>query len=61
MGNQYLTDKQLAARFGVGRATIWRWAKETDFPAPIKLGLAVTRWRLVDVEAWEDAKGGAAA
>jgi predicted DNA-binding transcriptional regulator AlpA len=27
---KYLTDRQLATRYGVGRATIWRWAWESD-------------------------------
>ena len=49
----YLTDKQVAARFGVSRITIWRWASDLDFPAPVKLSPGATRWRLADVEAWE--------
>lgn len=53
MVNQYLTDKQLAARYGVCRLTIWRWVKEKNFPSPVKLGAAVTRWRLIDIDAWE--------
>jgi len=51
----YLTDKQLAARFGVSRATPWRWIGR-GFPAPVKLSPGVTRWRLIDVEAWERAR-----
>lgn len=49
----YLTDAALAARFGVSRATPWRWAKEGNFPQPVKLSPGCTRWRLSDVEAWE--------
>ncbi len=51
--NSYLTDKTLAARYNVGDATIWRWARETDFPNPIKLSAGCTRWKLSDIEAWE--------
>ncbi|WP_342070155.1 helix-turn-helix transcriptional regulator [Yoonia algicola] len=34
----YLSDKQVAARYAVDRAAIWRWCKvEPDFPGPVKL------------------------
>lgn len=49
----YLTAKQLAARLSVSLPTIWRWARETDFPKPIKLSANCTRWKLQDIEAWE--------
>lgn len=49
---QYLSDRSLAARFGVCRTTIWRWSRESDFPKPVKLGGA-TRWSLAKIEAWE--------
>jgi prophage regulatory protein len=58
MVNQYLTDKQLAARFSVGRTTIWRWVREKNFPSPVRLGEAVTRWKLIDVELWEKMRRG---
>lgn len=57
----YLTDKQLAQRFSVGRATIWRWLKERAFPEPVRLSPNCTRWRVSDVEAWEKRVGGNAA
>jgi len=49
----YLTDKQLAARYGVARATPWRWVEAGTFPQPVRLSPACTRWRLSDVEKWE--------
>lgn len=49
----YLSDKQLALRYGVSRPTIWRWVKEGDLPSPIKLGPGSTRWKLSEVEDWE--------
>jgi len=49
----YLTDAQLAARYGVGRATPWRWVSKGEFPQPVRLSPACTRWRLSDVEKWE--------
>jgi len=49
----YWTDKEIAARLGVARASIWRWVSEGRFPKPIKLTSGCTRWRREDVEAWE--------
>lgn len=52
----YLTDKQVAKRYNVGRATAWRWVQEGDFPKPIKLSSGCTRWKLTDLEKWETDK-----
>lgn len=49
----YLTDRQAGDRYSVHRNTIHRWARETSFPNPIKLGENCTRWRLADLAAWE--------
>lgn len=50
----YVSDKQLATRFGVSRPTVWRWVKsDPDFPKPVKLSPQCTRWRADQVEAWE--------
>ena len=52
----YLTDRQVAKRFGVSRASIWRWMKEEGFPTPLRLTAGCTRWRLEDVEKWESSR-----
>lgn len=50
----YLSDRDLAARWNVSRATPWDWAKnKPDFPKPIKLSERCTRWKLAEIEAWE--------
>jgi len=54
MMDTYLSDVQLAARLGVGRVTPWRWVQRGEFPRPVKLSRGCTRWRLSDIEAWED-------
>lgn len=36
----------------VSKATIWRWVKSGDFPAPIKLAESTTAWKLSDVLDW---------
>lgn len=55
----YMSDKELAARFGVTRCAIWKWVREDHFPAPVKLATRCTRWRLDQVEAWEAARAAA--
>ncbi len=54
----YVDDKTIAKRFGVSRATVWRWARTSNFPAPVSLSPGCTRWRLSDVEAWEATRSG---
>ncbi|MDO6588295.1 AlpA family phage regulatory protein [Salipiger sp. 1_MG-2023] len=62
MPTTYLSDLQIAARYGVHRSTPWRWLKTDDiFPAPVSLSPGCTRWKLDDLEAWEAAKRGTAA
>ena len=57
----YISDRDLAARYGVHHLTPRRWLK-TDpiFPKPLRLTPGCTRWRLSDIEAWEAAKGATA-
>ncbi|BCO30640.1 hypothetical protein TspCOW1_07430 [Thiohalobacter sp. COW1] len=50
---RYITDRQIADRLAVSRATIWRWSQAGKFPKPVKLAPGTTRWRLSDVERWE--------
>ena len=51
---EFLTDLQVAQRYGISRATVWRWAsKKTDFPAPISLSAGTTRWNLAALIAFE--------
>lgn len=58
----YVSDAQLAQRFGTSRQTVWGWARtDATFPRPIKLSPGCTRWKLAEIEAWEAAKAGEAA
>jgi prophage regulatory protein len=53
----YLSDSQVAKRYGVSRQTVWRWANsDNTLPKPIKLSPGCTRWNLRDLENWEAAK-----
>lgn len=56
----FLSDRQIAERFGIARQTIWRWAQAGNFPQPVKLGPCVTRWKAADVDAWLADREGAA-
>jgi predicted DNA-binding transcriptional regulator AlpA len=56
---QYLSVRELSARFNVGVATIWRWAAAGGvFPKPVQLSAGTTRWRLSEVQAFEEQLGG---
>ena len=39
-----LKDTELAAIYGVSRATIWRWAKAGTIPEPKKISANTSRW-----------------
>lgn len=59
--SKYLTDVQVGERFGVGRATVWRWTRDQTFPKPVKLSAGATRWRIADIVAFEAAREAASA
>jgi prophage regulatory protein len=47
--NIYFTVEEVAERYRVSTATIWRWKREGDFPLAVKVGPGCTRWRLKDI------------
>jgi prophage regulatory protein len=49
----FLTVKQVIARTGLSRSTIWRLVRKGDLPSPIKIGRSV-RWRESDLDKWEE-------
>ncbi len=46
---RYLRDLDLAARYGVSRTTIWRWARSGLLPAPHAIGPSTTRWDAAEI------------
>lgn len=66
MGNEvkaFFTVKELAERYGVSPASIWRWVNDPatgGFPKPVSLSPGTTRWRRSDIEAWEASRAVAA-
>jgi len=55
-GHIYLKDTELAKRYDIARQSVWRWSQKGDFPAPVKLSPGCSRWRLSDVEKWEQSR-----
>ena len=54
---RFLSDKQVADRYGVTRTSIWRWLKTLeDFPPPVKLSEGCARWTLLSLISWEHAR-----
>lgn len=53
---QFITDRDVAARYGIGRATVWRWISVGDFPPPLKLSPKCARWTLSMLEQWEQSR-----
>jgi len=49
----FLRQSQVLAMVPISGATLWRWVKAKKFPAPVKLSIGVTAWRLSDVREWE--------
>lgn len=47
---EWARDVQLAERYSVSRATIWRWTKDGKLPQPARIGSCV-RWRVADCDA----------
>lgn len=49
----YVSDKTLAGKYEVSRATIWRWVREGRLPEPVKLGPGCTRWPMSAIKQFE--------
>ncbi len=53
MHRQFLTDRDLAARFQTSRPTIWRWTTAGLLPQPVQLSQGCTRWLADEIAAHE--------
>lgn len=51
--NVFLSDKDLSKRYKVARQSVWRWVAAGKFPAPVRLTVGCSRWRLSDVTHFE--------
>ena len=54
----YLSVNQLSTRYSVHYTTVWRWVREAGFPRPVRFSPNCTRWRLCDVQSWEESRFG---
>lgn len=53
----YLTVKQVADRYNVTKATIWRWVRtDPTFPRPVKFSEQATRFEFSALESWEQSR-----
>lgn len=51
--NGYLRQSQLIPDLlPFSQSTLWRKVKDGTFPAPVKLSLRITAWRVSDIEQW---------
>jgi predicted DNA-binding transcriptional regulator AlpA len=41
----FFSDAQVAKRYGVSRATVWRWVRRGILPKPVSISPGCTRWR----------------
>lgn len=46
----YLSDQQVAKRYGVKRGSVWRWVRQGLFPPPVKISPGCSRWSIQDLE-----------
>ena len=51
---QILRTKQVLALLGIGRTTLWRWARKGLIPKAVRLGPRAVGWRQSDLQQWLD-------
>ena len=47
---KFVSDRQVADRYGVSRATIWRWVRRGILPEPVSLSPGCTRWNVAQLD-----------
>jgi prophage regulatory protein len=50
----YFTDREVAARYGVSRPTVWRWLRVGHLPSPETIGPNTKRWKLATLDGWDE-------
>ncbi len=45
-------ERDVLALVGISKATLWRWRKAGEFPAPIRLGPNRVAWRRIEIDEW---------
>ncbi|AMO57528.1 hypothetical protein GZ77_14835 [Endozoicomonas montiporae] len=51
----YLTRKEVLTRYGIGNTTLYRWMNDEDiqFPKSYSMGIRCARWKITELEEWE--------
>jgi prophage regulatory protein len=49
--------RMVAEKTGLAASSIWRLARQGQFPAPVRLSPGCTAWFEHEIDAWLDAKG----
>lgn len=53
-GPAWLSDREVGARYGVSRISVWRWSKENEnFPKPRKIGPNTSRWNSAELDQFD--------
>lgn len=48
----FIRQKQLATIIPFSRTTLWRKVGNGEFPAPIRLSVGISAWKVEDVRTW---------
>jgi len=56
MAKKLLRRREVEARTGLSRSTLYDWMKRGEFPQPVRLGKRAVAWREVDLEAWLESR-----
>ena len=51
-GDRLVPVRELTARLGVSRVSLYRWTRDGTFPRPVQLSERRIAWREWEVEAW---------
>ena len=54
MHDTLLTIEDVIEILNVSRSTIYRWLKNGDFPQQHNIGPNTIRWRLSEIEEWQE-------
>jgi predicted DNA-binding transcriptional regulator AlpA len=50
----FISIKGLCERYGIKRTAFYNWRKKKQFPSPVTPPNCNPRWRVSDVEQWEN-------
>jgi prophage regulatory protein len=51
-GDRFLRAREVCARVGLSRTSIWRAVRRGEFPSPRRLSVNAIAWLASEVEAW---------